>query len=90
MLRKKKRDYFAALDPRSVNDNQKIWKILAPYFSSKSKVNNKILLNEGNKLFNNDLKCAETFNTFFNCIVKKIKIPIDDTLLEDVSLTIML
>ena len=48
-------------------------KIVTPFFSCKSKVSNKIvLLTEGNKLINNDLKYAEVFNIFFNCIIKEL------------------
>ena len=58
------------------------WKTVAPFYSCKSKVSNKIVLTEGNKLINNDLKSA---NFFFNCIIKELNIPIDPSLLEDVS-----
>ena len=48
---------------------------------------NKILLSKSNKLSNIDLKCVEIFNTLFNCIVHKLEVLINDSLLEDVSVT---
>ena len=56
------------------------WKTVAPFYSCKSKVSNKIVLTEGNKLINNDLKSA---NFFFNCIIKELNIPIDPSLLKN-------
>ena len=38
------------------------------------------------KLINNELKCTEIFNNFFNCTIKELKIPFDPSLLEDVSM----
>ena len=53
----------------------------------KSMTPNKILLSKSNKLSNIDLKCVEIFNTLFNCIVHKLEVLINDSLLEDVSVT---
>ena len=53
----------------------------------KSMTPNKILLRKSNKLSNIDLKCVEIFNTLFNCIVHKLEVLINDSLLEDVSVT---
>ena len=48
-------------------------KRVTPFFSCKSKVsNNIVLLTEGNKLINNDLKYAEFLIFFFNCVIKEL------------------
>ena len=62
------------------------WKTVAPFFSNKSKANNKITLSENEKLIINDQKCAEVFNNYFNSIVKELNIGIDQNLLNDASL----
>ena len=59
-------------------------KVVVPFFSSKYKVSNKIVLTEGCKLIN-DFKCAKIFSSFFN-FIKELKIPIDPSQLVDVSI----
>ena len=58
---------------------------MAPLFSNKSKASNNITLSENEKLLMNDQKCADVFNNYFNSIVKELNIPIDQNLLNDVS-----
>ena len=48
------------------------WETVAPYFSSKSKANNKIASSENEKLITNDQKCAEVSNNYFDSIVKDL------------------
>ena len=62
------------------------WKSVAPLFSNKSKESNKITLSENEKLIINDQKCIEVFNNYFNSIAKELNIPIDQNLLNDVSI----
>ena len=56
LLKHKKRDYIETLDLRSENDNKMLSKTMAPFFYSKSKVSNNIVLTEGNKPVDNDFK----------------------------------
>ena len=56
LLKQKKRDYIETLDLRSENDNKMLSKTMAPFFYSKSKVSNNIVLTEGNKPVDNDFK----------------------------------
>lgn len=86
MLTHKKGNHFEALDLRSVTDNEMFWRMVAPFFSNKSKESNETELFEGNKLINTDLQWANIFNDFLNCIINELKIPIDPNLLEDVSM----
>ena len=46
------------------------WKTVAPFFSCKSKVSNKIVFTEDSKLINDDLKYAEVFNIFWIVLLK--------------------
>ena len=86
LLRQNKKDYFETLDMKSVTDNKMFWKTVAPLFSNKTKASNKITLSENEKLITNDQKSAEVFNNYFNSIVEKLNIPIDQNLLNDASL----
>ena len=56
LLKQKKRDYIETLDLQSENDNKMLSKTMAPFFYSKSKVSNNIVLTEGNKPVDNDFK----------------------------------
>ena len=48
--------------------------------------NDKITLSENKMLIINDQKSAEVFNNYFNSTVKELNIPIDQNLLNDVSI----
>ena len=80
----RKKDYFEALDIKSVTGNKMFWTV-APLFSNKSKASNKNTLSENEKLLVNEQKCAEVFNNYFNSIVKELNILIDQNLLNDTS-----
>ena len=54
LLRQNKKNYIETLDIKSVTDNKMFWKTVAPLFSSKSKVSNKITLSENEMLITND------------------------------------
>ena len=82
----RKKDYFEALDIKSVTYNKMLWKTVAPLFSNKSKASNKNTLSENEKLIVNEQKCAEFFNNYFNSIVKELNILIDQNLLNDTSI----
>ena len=86
LLRQNKKDYFETLDMKSVTDNKMSWKTVAPLFSNKSRASNNITLSENEKLITNDQKSAEVFNNYFNSIVEKLNIQIDQNLLNDASL----
>ena len=62
------------------------WKTVAPLFSNKCRASNNITLSENEKLITNDQKSAEVFNNYFNSIVEKLNIQIDQNLLNDASL----
>ena len=65
-----------------MSDNKMFWKEIAPFFSSKSKKSNNITLTEGSKV--NMKKCTDTFNTYFNSIVKDQKILMNKDRLKNV------
>ena len=70
LLQQKKRQYFENLNLSSITDNKLFWKTVSPLFTEKNgSKNNKITLVEGGKVLTDDVKIAETFNSFFGNIV---------------------
>ena len=59
---------------------------MAPLFSNKSKASNKVTLSKNEKLIINDQKCAEVFNNYFNGIFEELNVPMDQNLLNGVSI----
>ena len=53
-------------------------------FSSKSQKSNNITLTERSKVTTYNEKCADTFNSYFNSVVKELKLPINEDLLQNV------
>ena len=76
LLRKKKADYFNNLDLNLVRDNKMFWKAISPYFVNNPKKRSKITLADE----------KDTFNKFFGNIIKNLNIPINNEVLEDVSM----
>ena len=76
LLRKKKADCFNNLDLNLVRDNKMFWKATSPYFVNNPKKRSKITLADE----------KDTFNKFFGNIIKNLNIPINNEVLEDVSM----
>ena len=57
-----------------INDNKKFWKNIKPIFGNKNKGNKTITLVEGNEVFSNNEKLAQTFNKYFVNIVQSLGI----------------
>ena len=87
LLRKKKADYFNNLDLNLVRDNKMFWKTISLYFANNPKKRSKItLVDEKDNTLSEDEKIAETFNKFFGNVIKNLNIPINNEVLEDVSI----
>ena len=87
LIRKKKADYFNNLDLNLVQDNKMFWKTISPYFANNLEKRSKItLVDEEDNTLSEDEKIAETFNKFFENIIKNLNIPINNEVLEDVSM----
>ena len=71
LLRKKKADYFNNLDLNLVRDNKMFWKTISPYFVNNPPKRLKItLVDEKGNTLSEDEKIAETYNNFFDNIIK--------------------
>ena len=83
-MRLKKRQYYESLDINKI-DNNTFWKITSPLFSNESySTNSRITLLENGEILREESKAADTFNKFFNNVVKELIIEKDDNLLTDV------
>ena len=84
LLQQKKRQYFENLNLSSITDNKLFWKTVSPLFTDKNGFkNNKITLVEGGKVLTDDVKIAETFNSFFGNIVSTLNIENDESVFCD-------
>ena len=63
------------------------WKTIIPYFVNNPKKRSKItIVDEKYNTLSADEKIAETFNKFFGNIIKNLNIPINNEVLEDISM----
>ena len=82
LLQQKKRQYFESLNLSSITDNKLFRKTVSPLFTEKNESrNNKITLVECGKVLADDVKIAETFNSFFGNIVNTLNIEKVETIL---------
>ena len=72
LLRKIKKKYFANINISSINDNQKFWKTVKPLVSDKISHKETITLAVNDTILSGDQVVADTFNNYFNNIVKEI------------------
>ena len=74
-LRKIKREYFSNLNEKNVCDNKKFWRVVKPVLSNKIISNEKITIDEGDKMIKSDKETAKVLNEFFFNIVTNLNIP---------------
>ncbi len=74
LLREAKRDYYANIDLKSLNDNRKFWKTVKPLFSDKIKTSSSVTLLENGELISDDKAVAEIFNEYFANITSSLGI----------------
>ena len=72
LLRRTKKKYFASINISSITDNKKIWKTVKPLFSVKISHKETINLAVNETILSDDQVVADTFNNYFNNIVKNL------------------
>ena len=72
LLRRTKKKYFANIKISSITDNQKFWKIVKPFFLDKISHKETINLAVNDTILSDDQVVADTFNDYFNNIVKNL------------------
>lgn len=63
---KVKKNYYANLNLKNIEDNKKFWNTVKPFFSDKSNSDKNITLIEGDTIISTEKKVAETLNNFFS------------------------
>ena len=72
LLRKTKKKYFANINISSISDNKKFSKTVKPLFSDKISHKETINLAVNDTILSDDQVVADTFNNYFNNIVKNL------------------
>ena len=72
LLRRTKKKYFANINISSITDNKKFWKTVKPLFSDKISHKETINLAVNDTILSDDQAVADTFNNYFNNIVKNL------------------
>ena len=72
LLRRTKKKYFANINISSITDNKKFWKTAKPLFSDKISHKETINLAVNDTILSDDQVVADTFNNYFNNIVKNL------------------
>ena len=70
LLRRTKKKYFANINISPITDNRKFWKTVKPLFSDKISDKETINLTVNDTILSDDQVVADTFNNYFNDIVK--------------------
>ena len=71
-LKKNKKEYFENINAKDINDNEKFWKTIKPFFSNKGLNTNTLMLIEDNNLISEESKLANTMNQYFTSITKQL------------------
>ena len=75
LLRKEKREYFANLNEKDINDSRTFWHIVKAFLSDKIKSRENITLVNNESITSKEVEVANTLNNFFSTIIKNLKIP---------------
>ena len=68
-----KQEHFDSLNP--FLDSKPFWKSCKPYFSNKHSFGeSKIALNESGEILTENMKIAETFNSYFNSVTDSLEL----------------
>ena len=66
--------YFNDINVKSISDNNKFWKTIKPFFSSKGLNTNNIMLLENNEIVGQEEIIANIMNNYFTNITTLLKI----------------
>ena len=72
LLRRTKKYYFVSINISSITDNKKFWKTVKPLFPNEISHRETISLVENEVILSDGQVVVETFNNYFNNIVKNI------------------
>ena len=75
LTKKVKREYFANLNIKSINDNKTFWRTIKPFFTDKNKKSGKIVLVENNEIIMDNKYNADVMNDYFVNITQTLGIP---------------
>ncbi len=75
LTKKVKREYFANLNIKSINDNKTFWRTIKPFFTDKNKKSGKIVLVENNEIIMDNKYNADVMNEYFVNITQTLDIP---------------
>ena len=82
LYKKERRKYYSNLDPSNFTDNKMFWKAVKPFLTDKGTTSRKITLIESGEILTEDVKVAETLNSFFSDAPKKLNITVNQYLLN--------
>ena len=74
LYKKERRRYYNNINLNDITDNKKFWKTMKPLFGDKGGPKDNIVLVEGDRIINEDIELAQTFNDFFDNAVKSLGI----------------
>ena len=85
LYKKTRKEYLNNLNLSNITDNKKFWRTVKPFFGDKGGTRDKIVLVEGEKIINDDVEIAQTFNDFFDNAVKSLGISENEVLLTKIE-----
>ena len=74
MNREAKFDFYNSIEPRSLNNDKKFWKMVKPMFSNSDQMGDKIVLTEEGKIISDDAMIAECLNIHFINITDSLEL----------------
>ena len=74
MNREAKFDFYNSIEPRSINNDKKFWKMVKPMFSNSNQMGDKIVLTEEGKIISDDAMIAECLNIHFINITDSLEL----------------
>ena len=85
LYKKTRKEYLNNLNLNNITDNKKFWRTVKPFFTDKGARREKIVLVEEERIINNDVEIAQTFNDFFDGAVKSLDISNNEVLLTKIE-----
>ena len=74
LLQKGKREYFNNLNKKNFCDNKIFWRVVQLLLSNKIILNEKIAIDEGDKIISSDKETTKVLNEFFSNVVISLNI----------------
>ena len=85
LLRRTKKNYFANINISSITDNKKFWKTVKPLFPDKISHKETISLAVNGTILSDDQVVADTFNNYYNNIVKNLLTVTNKNYLKEIA-----